>query len=67
MLADRFLIGTLEEAVNLAVRIVVQLQLADAELVGGAISRPLRYLLDGYPWTLQVIVIVHEFGHYVPS
>jgi hypothetical protein len=40
MLPDGLLVRALEEAVHLAVRVVIQLDLADAESVRRALARP---------------------------
>jgi len=66
--ADGVLVRALQEAINLAVRVVVELDLPDAELVGGARPCPLRDLVDVFRRKLQVIVEIHEPRHViVPS
>ncbi len=60
VVADGLLVRALEEAVDLAVGVVVELDLPHAELVGGAVPRPLGYLLDGFGGQLEVVVVVHE-------
>jgi hypothetical protein len=47
MPANRLLVWAVQKAVDLAIGIVIQLDLPHAELVGRAFSRPLSYLLDG--------------------
>jgi hypothetical protein len=42
---------------------VVKLDLPHAELVGGAVSRPLGDLLDGFGGQLEVLVVIHEQRH----
>src|SRR5215469_1048191 len=66
MLADRLLVGTVKQAVNLAVLVVVQLKLRHAELVGFGIPRSLRDLLNSLRRKLQIVVEVHELGHDSP-
>lgn len=56
MPADRLLIRAFQEAVDLAVGVVVTLDLPHADLVGGADPRACGYLLDGLGRELQVIV-----------
>jgi hypothetical protein len=56
MLADRLLVRAFQEAVDLAVGIVLKLDLPHAELVGGAVPCSLGYLVDGFRRQLQVIV-----------
>jgi hypothetical protein len=41
VIPDRFLVRAVEQAVHLAVGVVVQLDLADAELVGSGVAGPL--------------------------
>jgi hypothetical protein len=48
MLADCVLIRAFQEAINLAVRVVVELNLAHTKLVGRAFARSLGYLVDGF-------------------
>jgi hypothetical protein len=48
MLADRVLIRAFQQAIDLAVGVVVKLDLPHPELVGSAIPGPLRYLIDGF-------------------
>src|SRR5258708_9390733 len=66
MLADRLLIGALQEAIDLAVGVVVQLNLPHTELIGSAVPRSLGYLIDGFLRQLQVLVEIHEPRHAVP-
>src|SRR5262249_1553465 len=66
MLADRFLVRSFEQAIHLAVGVVEQLDLADAEFVCYPVARSLRYLIDGLLRKFQVIVIVHEPRHVGP-
>ena len=63
--ADRVLVRPFEQAVDLAVGVVVKLDLPDAELVGGALPCSLRDLVDAFGGKLQVIVEVHEPRHVV--
>src|SRR6185437_14937097 len=66
VLADRLLVRAVEQAVHLAVCVVVQLELRDAELVGFLLTRPPRELSDCLFRELQVVVVVHETRHCVP-
>src|SRR5258708_10906815 len=66
MLADRLLVGALQEAVDLAVGVVVELNLPHTELIGSAVPRSLGYLIDGFLRQLQVLVEIHEPRHAVP-
>src|ERR1039458_2168978 len=66
MLADRVLVRTLQEAVDLAVGVMVKLDLPYTEVVGGALARSLRYLVDRFLRQLQVVVKIHEPRHAVP-
>jgi pimeloyl-ACP methyl ester carboxylesterase len=52
-----------QQAVHLAVRIVEQLNLANAEFVGLLILCFLCDLLDRLIWELQVVVEIHELRH----
>jgi len=63
VLPHGFSIGCLQQAVHLAIGIVEQLDLTNAELVGLFVFRVLRDLLDGLTWELEVIVEIHELGH----
>jgi hypothetical protein len=56
-------IGCLQQAVHLAVGIVKELNLPDAEFVGVLLLRILRDLLDRLIWKFQVVVEVHELRH----
>ena len=66
VLADRVLVRALQQAVDLPVGVVLQLDLPDAELVGRAVPRALGDLLDGVGGQLQILVEIHEPGHVVP-
>jgi hypothetical protein len=66
MFADRVLVRTFEQAVDLAVGIVVQLDLPHAELVGRAFPCSLRDLLNSFSRKFEVIVEIHESRHAVP-
>src|SRR5215469_1828662 len=66
MPANRLLVWTLQKAVDLAIGVVVQLDLPHAELVGSALACPLGYLLDGIRRKHQIIVEIHESRHLVP-
>src|SRR5258708_6729877 len=66
LLADRLLIGALQEAIDLAVGVVVQLNLPHTELIGSAVPRSLGYLIDGFLRQPQVLVEIHEPRHAVP-
>src|ERR1035438_8347467 len=66
MLADRLLIRAFQEAIDLAVGVVVKLNLPHTELVGSAVPRSLGYLVDGFLRQLQVLVEIHESRHVVP-
>src|SRR5258708_11257693 len=60
MLADRLLIGALHEAIDLAVGVLVQLNLPHTELIGSAVPRSLPYLIDAFLRQLQVPVQLPE-------
>src|ERR1017187_3612773 len=66
MLADCLLVRPVEEAVTLAVGVVIELNLPYTELVGSSVPRSLGYLVDGFVWQLQVLVEIHESRHVVP-
>src|ERR1700728_291199 len=66
MVADGLLIRSFQEAVDLAVGVVIKLNLPHAELVGCAVPRSLGYLVDGILRQLQVLVAVHEPRHVHP-
>jgi hypothetical protein len=66
MVADRLLARALQEAVNLAVGVVIELDLPHAELVGSPVPRSLGYLVDGFLRQLQILVKIHEPGHVIP-
>jgi hypothetical protein len=57
-------IRRLEQAVHLAVRIVEQLDLANAEFVELLFLRILSDLLDRLIRKLQIVVKIHELGHW---
>src|SRR5271169_5435036 len=63
VLADGVLVGPVKQAVHLAVGVVVQLDLAHAELVGLAVAGVLGDLRDSLGWQFQVVVEVHELRH----
>src|ERR1700683_2546577 len=63
MLADCFLVRAVQQAVNLALGVVVKLDLPHAELVDDTVPRSLSYLVDGFVRKLQIIVVIHEPGH----
>src|ERR1700760_4182795 len=65
VLAHALLVRRVQQAVDLAVGVVVQLSLVDSELVGGAFPRFLGDLRDGFVRQLQVVVEVHEARHVV--
>jgi len=67
VLPHGFCVRCLEEAVHLTVRIVKELDLANAELVGRSVSRVLRDLLDRPIRKLQIFVKIHELGHPLTS
>ena len=56
VLADGVLVGPVQQAVHMALGVVVQLDLPHAELVGGAISGIFRDLRDGLGTQLQILV-----------
>jgi hypothetical protein len=66
MPADRIFVWCLQEAVDPAVGVVIQLNLPYAELIANAVPRSLGYLLNGLRWKLQVAVVIHEPGHFHP-
>ena len=61
--ADGFLVGAVEQAVDLAFGAVVELKLLDAELVGPGVSGVVGDLGDRLWRQLQVLMEVHELGH----
>ena len=61
--ADGFFVGAVEQAVNLAFGVVVELELADAELVGASVAGVVGDLVDRVGGQLQIRVEVHETGH----
>jgi hypothetical protein len=67
MPANCLLVRSVQQAVHFAVAVVKQLNLPHSELISGAVLRPLGYLFDGLRRKLQVIVVVHEPGHVIPS
>src|SRR5690242_10962079 len=67
MLADRVLVRPVQQAVHVAVGVVVELDLAHAELVGLRVAGVLGDLLDRLRGQLQVLVKVHVPGHGKPS
>src|SRR3984885_5924549 len=66
MVADGLLVRSFQEAIDLAVGVVVELNLPHAELVGGAVPRSLGYLVDGILRQLQILMEVHEPWHVCP-
>jgi hypothetical protein len=64
MAVDRLGVRRLQQAVDLPVRIVVQLDLPDAELVDLRDLGVLGELLDRIVGQREVVVEVHEFGHW---
>src|SRR5271169_2243782 len=65
VLADGVLVGPVQQAVHLAVGVVVQLDLAHAELVGGAVTGVLADLRDGLGGQLEILVEIHESWHVI--
>src|SRR6267154_6795443 len=63
VLADRVLVRPVEQAVHLAVGVVVQLDLADAELVRPLVAGVVGDLRDGLGRQLEVGMEIHEPGH----
>src|SRR5205823_11692249 len=63
VLADRVLVRPVEQAVHLAVGVVVQLDLADAELVRPLVAAVVGDLRDGFGRQLEVGVEIHEPWH----
>jgi hypothetical protein len=66
MCADRLLVRAFQEAVDLAVGVVVTLDLPHAELVGSAGPCPGGYLVDGLGGELRVIAEIDEPGRGIP-
>ncbi len=64
MLADGLLIRAFQQGLNLALVIVVKLDLPDAELIGDTVPRSLGYLVNSLARKLQVIVVIHEPRHF---
>src|SRR3984957_16718306 len=63
VLADGLLVGPFQQAVHLALGVVVELDLPYAELVGLHVPGVLSNLRDGLVWTPQVLVDIHEPWH----
>jgi AcrR family transcriptional regulator len=63
VLADGLLVRPVEEAVHLAPGVVVQLDLAHAELIGRAVAGVIGDLRDGLGGQLQILVKIHEPRH----
>src|SRR5439155_23650786 len=63
VLADRVLVRPVEQAVHLTVGVVVQLNLANAELVRPLVAGVVGDLRDGLGRQLEVGVEIHEPGH----
>src|SRR5215470_2564627 len=63
VLADRVFVGPVEQAVHLAVGVVVQLDLPDAELVRPLVAGVVGDLRDRLWRQLEVCVEIHEPGH----
>src|SRR5262245_35964180 len=63
VLADGLFVGAVKQAVHRASGVVVQLDLAHAELIGPGVTRVLGDLGDGLGGQFQVLVKVHESGH----
>src|SRR6266568_6446323 len=63
VLADRVLVRPVEQAVHLAVGVVVQLDLAHAELVRPLVAGVVGDLRDGFGRQLEIGVEIHEPGH----
>jgi hypothetical protein len=63
VLADGLLVRAVKQAVHLAPSVVVELDLAHAELIGPGVTRVLGDLRDGLGGQLQILVKVHESRH----
>jgi len=63
VLPHRFCVRCLEEAIDLTTRIVKELDLTNAELVGLLVLCVLGDLLDRLIRELQIFVKIHESGH----
>jgi hypothetical protein len=63
VLADGLFVRPVEQAVHLAPGVVVQLDLAHAELIGPAVAGVIGDLRDGLGGQLQILVEVHESCH----
>src|SRR5215469_2231448 len=61
--ADGWLVRPVKQAVDPAVGVVVQLDLAHAELVGPGVARVVGDLRDRLSGQLQILVKIHEPGH----
>src|SRR5258708_992603 len=66
MVADRLLVRSFQEAVDLAVGVVVQVKLPYAELVSSTSPGAFGYLPDSLRRELQVVMEIHELGHEIP-
>jgi hypothetical protein len=66
VLAHGLGVGRFQELVDLAVRIVKELDLTHAELVGFLVPGVLCDLLNRLIGKLQVVVIIHELRHGYP-
>ena len=60
MPANSLLVRAVQQAVDLAVAVVEQLNLPHSELINSAVPGPLGYVFDGLRRKLQVIVVIHE-------
>jgi len=61
--ADGLGVGRLQQAVDLPVGIVEELNLTNAKLVGLLILGLLGYLLNGLVRQLQIFMEIHKLGH----
>ena len=63
VLADGLFVWPVQQAVHLAAGVVVQLDLAHAELIGPGVAGVIGDLRDGLGGQLQILVKVHESCH----
>src|SRR5262252_3028942 len=63
VLADGLFVRPVQQAIHLAPRVVVELDLAHTELVGPGVAGVVGDLRDGLGGQLQILVKVHESCH----
>src|SRR3954452_24037143 len=66
VLADRLLVGALEQAVHVPGLVVVELELGDAERIAFLVTCTACELVDRRLRQLQIVVVVHVARHLSP-